>query len=373
MLMPSASLRDGMELEQVHVGLDRQGQAGNIPAAPFLVDLQELGDLGRHGIRRLGGSADRANPVAQFPLLDPPGFTEVDQFDALATDVADLEIADLERLAATVPLAEPPQDADRHREPQVLVLGDPALVGQVQVGQRQGVDGHAARLTVGGIARLLGDVALLHVHPQRANAGRFVGPQVIAGDVERAPVGIQPVAGDELPQGHHVAAGEIERPWAGAAGETTSGRGRDAALVDAVARQEPFDAQHGQRVGRSVAPDDRVDELVAPPQQLLFFPLDQARRPSSGAVRQRVDLAHVRRRCSRLMTVIQFVGRLVNGLFDGGAVGQFRRFLRPVLGEEGHQPIGQRVLHLVEQTLPAAPCWSAFPGSGCPHPAGRCE
>ena len=91
MLMPSASLRDGMELEQIHVGLDRQRQAGNVPAAPFLVDLQELGDLGRHGVGSLGGSAHRTNPVAQFSLLHPAGFTEVDQFDALATDVADLD------------------------------------------------------------------------------------------------------------------------------------------------------------------------------------------------------------------------------------------------------------------------------------------
>ena len=123
-------------------------------------------------------------------------------------------VADLERLAATVPLSEPPQDADRHREPQVLVFGDAAFQGKVQVGQRQGVDGDAARLTVGGIGRLLGDAALLHVHPQGANAGRFLRPQVIPGDIERATVGIKPVAGDELPQGHDVAAVEIECPRA---------------------------------------------------------------------------------------------------------------------------------------------------------------
>ena len=98
---------------------------------------------------------------------------------------------------------------------------------------------------------------------------------MVAGDIERAPVGIKPVAGNELPQGHHVAAVEIERPWAGAAGEATLGRGRDAAFVNAVAGQESFDSQDRERVGRLVTPQDRVDELVAPPQQLLFFPFDR--------------------------------------------------------------------------------------------------
>ena len=81
---------DGMELQQIHVGLDRQGQAGDIPAAPLLVNLHKLGNFGRHGVWGLGGSADRANPMAEFPLLHPAGFAEVDQFDALASDVADL-------------------------------------------------------------------------------------------------------------------------------------------------------------------------------------------------------------------------------------------------------------------------------------------
>ena len=99
-------------------------------------------------------------------------------------------------------------------------------MGQVEVGQRQGVDGHAPGLAVGGVAGLLGDVALLGIDPQGADAGRLVGPEVVAGDVERAPVGVEPVAGDELPQGDHVAAGQVEGPGAGLAGETTPGRGR---------------------------------------------------------------------------------------------------------------------------------------------------
>ena len=147
-----------MEPEHVHFGLDRQRQTGDILAAPLLVDLQELGDLGGHGVGRLGRTADRADPVAEFTLFDPARFAEVDQLDPLATEVADLLVADLERLAAPVALAEPPQDRHRHRESQVLVLGDPAFVGKVQVGQRQGVDRHAARLAVGRIAGLLGDV-----------------------------------------------------------------------------------------------------------------------------------------------------------------------------------------------------------------------
>ena len=93
---------------------------------------------------------------------------------------------------------------------------------------------------------MFGDVALQRIDPQGADASRLVGPQVIAGDVERAPVGVEPVAGDELPQGDHVAAGQVEGPWAGLAGEPTPGRGGDPALVDAVAGQEALD-----RPGRS--------------------------------------------------------------------------------------------------------------------------
>ena len=79
--------------------------------------------------------------MAEFPLLDAPGLPEVDQFDPLASDVADFHVANLERLAATISLSKPPQDANRHRETQVLVFGDAAFQGKVQVGQRQGVDG----------------------------------------------------------------------------------------------------------------------------------------------------------------------------------------------------------------------------------------
>ena len=198
-------------------------QAGHILAAPLLVDLQELGDLRGHGIRRLGGTADRTNPVPEFPCLDPPRFTQIDQFDPLATQVAHLLIADLEALAASIALAKPPQDRHRHREPQVLVLGDPALMGQVQVGQRQGVDGYAPGLPVGRITRMLRDVPLQRIDPQGTDASRLVSPQVIAGDVERSSVGIEPVAGDELPQGDDVAAGQVERPRTGLRGRHHAG------------------------------------------------------------------------------------------------------------------------------------------------------
>ena len=132
----------------------------------------------------------------------------------------------MKRLAAPVALAKPAQDGHRHREPQVLVLGDPALVGQVEVGQGQGVNRHAPGLAVGGITGMFGDVALVGIDPQGADAGRLVSPQVVAGDVERAPVGVEPVAGDELPQGHHVVAGQVEGTGAGLPGEATPGRGR---------------------------------------------------------------------------------------------------------------------------------------------------
>ena len=49
---------------------------------------------------------------------------------------------------------------------------------------------------------------------------------------------------------------------------------------------------------------------------------------------ERVDLAQVRRRCSRLMTSSKLVGGLVDDLLDGRAVGQFGGFLGPVLGEQ---------------------------------------
>jgi hypothetical protein len=121
--------------------------------------------------------------VADLALLDPARLADVDQLDPLAPQVADLLVADLITDAAPVVLAEPAQDRHRHREPQVLVLGDPALVGQVEVGQRQGVDRHAPGLAVGRIAGLLGDVAHQRIGPQRANPGRLIGPEVVAGDV----------------------------------------------------------------------------------------------------------------------------------------------------------------------------------------------
>ena len=65
---PVGLVVDGVELEHVHVGLHGQGQPGHLLAAPLLVDLEELGDLRRHGVGRLGGTADRADPVAEFAL-----------------------------------------------------------------------------------------------------------------------------------------------------------------------------------------------------------------------------------------------------------------------------------------------------------------
>ena len=46
----------------------------------------------------------------------------------------------LERLAPAVTLAEPPEHAHGHREPQAFVFRDPAFVGQVQVRQGHGVN-----------------------------------------------------------------------------------------------------------------------------------------------------------------------------------------------------------------------------------------
>ena len=43
------------------------------------------------------------------------------------------------------------------------------------------------------------------------------------------------------------------------------------------------------------------------------------------------------------MTASSSVRRLVDDLLDGGSVGQFGGFLGPVLGEQGDQPIRQRL------------------------------
>ena len=101
---------NGMELEHVHVSVNRQRQACHLLAAPLLVNLEELVDLRGNGIRRLGGTAYRTDPMPQFLVLDPPRFTEIDQLDALTTQVAHLLIADLDPLAASIVLAKPPQD-----------------------------------------------------------------------------------------------------------------------------------------------------------------------------------------------------------------------------------------------------------------------
>ena len=89
MLIPVRFVGNGMELEHVHVGLDGQSQPADVLAAALLVNLQELSDFRRHGIWRLGSTADRTNPVAEFSLLHSAGFAEIDQFDPLAPNVAD--------------------------------------------------------------------------------------------------------------------------------------------------------------------------------------------------------------------------------------------------------------------------------------------
>ena len=146
------------------------------------------------------------------------------------------------------------------------------------------VNGYAARLAIGSISRLFRNATLLHVHPERANLGRFFCSQMVAGNIEGAPISIKPVAGHELPQRHHVAAVEVEGPWAGSAGKSTLSRGRDAAFINAIARQEPFDTQDGERVCRLVASENRVDEFIAPPQKLFFFPFQTTACPSSVQV-----------------------------------------------------------------------------------------
>jgi hypothetical protein len=132
--------------------------------------------------------------MTEVVILDPPRLPEVDQFDPLALEVADLLVPDLEIPPASAPLAEPTEDRHRHREAEVLFLGDPAVMGQVQVGQGQGVNRNAPGLAVGHIPGVLGDVPLQGIDPERPDASRLVGPHVIAGDVERSPVGVEPVA-----------------------------------------------------------------------------------------------------------------------------------------------------------------------------------
>src|SRR5262249_42004756 len=127
--------------------------------------------------------------------------------------------------------------------------------------QRKGVNRHAPGLAIGRIARMFSDVALYRIDSERANAGRFVGAQVVTGDVESATIGVEPVAGHEFPQRDHVVARQIEGTRADLPGKPTAGRSGDATLVSSVARQEPFSTQDRQRVRGPVALHDAVDEL----------------------------------------------------------------------------------------------------------------
>jgi len=111
---PLAFVGNRMKLEHVHFGLNRHGQPSHITSAPFLVNLQEIGDFGWDRIGRLRRPAYRADPVAEFALLHPPSLAKVHQLNALSSEVADLLIADLECLAASISLAEPTKYRNRH-------------------------------------------------------------------------------------------------------------------------------------------------------------------------------------------------------------------------------------------------------------------
>ncbi len=254
----------------------------------------------------------------------------------------------------------------------MFVFGDAAFVGQVQIGQRQSVDGHTARLAIGSITGLLRDATLLNVHPQSADLGRFFCSQVVSGNVECAPVGVKPVAGDEFPQRHDVCPIEIKGPWAGSAGKPTLGRRRDAALVDAVARQESLDPENRERVRGLVTAQDRVDVLVAPPQELFFFPFQrtsvflamQIGTGGSGPGEPSMQ---------PFEDDLQFSGGLADCLFNGGKTSQFRCFRWPVLGKEGQKPSRQRILDLGKQSLQRLRAGRTFPGSCRLRPTDRCE
>ena len=80
----------------------------------------------------------------------------------------------------------------------MFVLCYATFVGQIEVGQWHGIDCDSTGLSIGSIAGLLDDIALLKVHVQRANLGLLISPKVISTHVERAPVGIKAIAGQSL-------------------------------------------------------------------------------------------------------------------------------------------------------------------------------
>ena len=127
-------------------------------------------------------------------------------------------------------------------------------------------------------------------------------------------------------------------------------RGRDAAFVDAIAGQETLHAQNHQRICVAVPLHDRVDELVATPEQLLVFPLDRpcillsvkfcSGTPGPGqAAMQSFDHN------------VRFVGGLFDGLLDGVSSDQIRRLVGPVLGKQGDECVGQIRFDMEEKRL----------------------
>ena len=86
---------------------------------------------------------------------------------------------------------------------------------------------------------------------------------------------------------------------------------------------------------------------------------------------ERVDLAQVSRRCSRLMTASN-VAAAVSPMICSMAVrlASSAASSRPVLGEQGHQPIRQVGLHLSQQFSEGSRAGGLDPGSDCSHPAG---
>ena len=126
-------------------------------------------------------------------------------------------------------------------------------------------------------------------------------PPCILSNVERASVRVEPVAGDELPEGNHIAPSQVKGLRTRLPGDTSPRRGDDPAVVDPVTRQVTLYSQHCESVGLAVTSENRVDELVAcrsscssscPLWPRVFLSVRSAR----------VLLAQVRRRCSRLIT-----------------------------------------------------------------------
>ncbi len=195
---------------------------------------------------------------------------------------------------------------------------------------------------------MLRDVPLERIDPEGSDACRIVSPHVIPGNVERAPVGIEPVAGDELTEGDHIAPSQVEGLRTGLPGDTSSRRGDDPAIVDPVTRQVTLHGQDCECVGLAVTGENRVDELVAAPEQLLFFALNRPRIFFPVKVRSRAP-GPGQAAMQPLDHDIQLIRRLVDDSFDGGSIGQLGSFLRPVLGEEADQAIGQSRLHLREK------------------------